>query len=85
MMRSQKINDPILIKKAEYHSFLLRIWRTQEQGGNNWFFSLENPITSELIGFQSLLSLTSYLTQVIEKAQVKSKIIEEKDNEKKII
>jgi hypothetical protein len=69
-MQNDKITiAPYLFPNIEYHSFLLRIWKAKGSQGRKWFFSLENPKTHEIIGFQDQLSLTNYLTQIIEKKQ----------------
>ena len=51
-------------KQANYLSFLLRIWRVEEDGGQEWRASLENVGSGEMRGFTSLEELTSYITQL---------------------
>jgi len=63
MMENEKSKGHLLLERDGYHSFLLRIW-------TKWLFSLEDPITHELIGFQDQFRLIKYLTQIIEKKQV---------------
>lgn len=70
MMDKEKSIDPLLLEHDGYHSFLLRLWKPKGLNENKWLFSLENPITHELIGFQDQFRLTKYLTQIIEKKQV---------------
>ncbi len=47
----------------QYHSYLLRIWRTDEMG---WMASLQMPAASEPTGFPSLEALFVYLMQATE-------------------
>lgn len=48
-----------------YHLFILSLWeesgRTPPDHPLNWRFSLENPHTSERIGFKNLTELTHFL------------------------
>ncbi len=44
-----------------YHSYLLRIWREDEQ--TPWRIQVENPHTHEVIGFQSLPKLKAFLDE----------------------
>ena len=44
-----------------YHSYLLRIWREDEQ--MPWRIQIENPHTHEVIGFQSLPKLKAFLDE----------------------
>ncbi|PKO01143.1 MAG: hypothetical protein CVU42_01470 [Chloroflexi bacterium HGW-Chloroflexi-4] len=70
MMENEKSVEPLMVERGGYHSFLLRIWKPKGLIGTRWLFSLENPITHELIGFQNQYKLIKYLTQIIEKKQV---------------
>ncbi len=70
MMENEKMIKPFLFERDRYHSFLLRIWKPKGLIGTKWLFSLENPITHELIVFQDQFRLFIYLTQIIEKKQV---------------
>ncbi len=48
--------------KGSYRlSFLLRVWNTDELGGNNWQASLEDPKTGDRIGFTSIEELFAYI------------------------
>jgi hypothetical protein len=71
-MKNQNTDIHLLVDKTDYHSFLLRIWKTKAQNGSHWHLSLENPITHELVGFQNLHAFNNYLTQLFEKTQVLS-------------
>ena len=70
MMENEKSKGHLLLERDGYHSFLLRIWKPKGLIGTKWLFSLEDPITHELIGFQDQFRLIKYLTQIIEKKQV---------------
>ncbi len=70
MMENELSVEPFKLEQDGYHSFLLRIWKPKGLIGIKWLFSLENPITHELIGFQDQYRLINYLTQIIEKKQV---------------
>jgi hypothetical protein len=51
-------------KSTDYYSFLLRLWRVKEQGGQDWRASLENVESNEKRGFDRLEELLVYLSQV---------------------
>jgi hypothetical protein len=51
-------------KSTDYYSFLLRLWRVKEQGGQEWRASLENVGSNEKRGFDCLEELLVYLSQV---------------------
>ena len=44
---------------VDYHSFLLRLWRTDSDGP--WQASLEDPVTGEKVGFKTVKRLCFYL------------------------
>lgn len=69
IMNKQNAGTQLLVDKANYHSFLLRIWKTKELNGVKWYLSLENPITHEINGFHDLQAFNNYLTQFFEKTQ----------------
>lgn len=46
-----------------YHSYLLRIWREDEQ--MPWRIQLEDPNTHELIGFQNMEYLLCFLNEQV--------------------
>lgn len=70
IMKKQNADTQLLLNKADYHSFLLRVWRTKDQNGFKWYLSLENPLTHEINGFHDLRAFNNYLTQLTEKKQV---------------
>ena len=47
--------------QSDYHSYLLRMWRVQGEGGAGWRASLEEVHSGELHGFQDLAALLRYL------------------------
>jgi hypothetical protein len=47
----------------EYHSFLLRLWRTSSHGNAVWRASLESAQTGERCGFADLASLIAFLEE----------------------
>ena len=47
-------------------SYLLRLWRADEQTTFNWQASLENMETGKRIGFASLELLFTYLMDLVE-------------------
>ena len=47
----------------EYHSFLLRLWRTSSHGNAVWRASLESAQTGERCGFADLASLIAFLKE----------------------
>ena len=47
-----------------YISFLLRLWKTDSQGGTAWRVMLENPHTRAIRGFDSLEDFYSYLQKM---------------------
>ncbi len=44
-----------------YHSYLLRIWQSDERGHPIWLASLEDPHTRRIIHFKSLEELWHYI------------------------
>jgi hypothetical protein len=50
-------------KGTDYYSFLLRLWRVKEYGGQGWRASLENLESGEKRGFACLEELLIYLSQ----------------------
>ena len=50
-------------QSVDYLSYLLRLWRTGEQGP--WIASLEDPQTGERQGFNGLNALFSFLRQQV--------------------
>jgi len=48
-------------KRAEYHSYLLRIWQTSNGEKSVWSASLEKPGTNERLGFANLEALFRFL------------------------
>lgn len=48
-------------KPSTYHSFLLRIWQTGDEGRCTWRASLERPDTRERHGFATLEQLFDFL------------------------
>jgi hypothetical protein len=48
-------------KQIPYRSYLLRLWLVTERGQAAWRASLENPHTSERVGFASLERLFAFL------------------------
>ncbi len=66
MMKNLQIEKSNNNQHNYYHSFLLRIWQTQESEHSVWHFSLENPLTHEILAFQNTQNLSDYLTQIIE-------------------
>ncbi|GAB4581706.1 MAG: hypothetical protein Fur0022_44560 [Anaerolineales bacterium] len=49
---------------SHYHSFLLRIWRDDEQ--TPWRVQLEDPHTGERRGFTSIEQMVTYLDKHLE-------------------
>lgn len=50
-----------LADKPTYHSYLIRLWASDEQGKEVWRASLENPHTGERLGFTSLERMFAFL------------------------
>jgi len=46
---------------ANYHSFLIRLWKIKQEDTFVWRASLENPQTGEVLGFEDLQALLKYL------------------------
>lgn len=65
-MTTISINSTLPFSKVypsarRYHSYLLRIWREDEQ--MPWRIQIENPHTHEVIGLQSLPKLKEFLDE----------------------
>lgn len=50
-------------KRPDYLSYLLRMWRAQEEGREVWRASLQHVETGERASFRSLEELFAYLRQ----------------------
>jgi len=65
------LTEPLLLVldlSANYHSFLIRLWKIKQEDVFVWRASLENPQTGEVLGFENLRVLFKYLeTLTIEK------------------
>ena len=48
-------------KQPDYLSYLLRLWRDDGNGPNNWRASLESALTGERHVFPSLMELYTFL------------------------
>jgi hypothetical protein len=55
------------IEYSRRHSFLLRLWCSQEDGVPDWRASLEIPETGKRIGFTGLEQLFTFLMDLSEK------------------
>lgn len=49
--------------RRNYHSYLLRLWATQQQGQTRWRAMVEDPQTREQITFSSLERLFAFLQE----------------------
>ena len=45
----------------QYQSYLLRLWRVEQDGHSSWRASLENSHTGARVGFANLEQLFAYL------------------------
>ena len=52
-----------------YRSYLLRLWRVDEDGCQVWRASLEDPRTGERRGFPSMNALVEFLRELIRKKE----------------
>ena len=52
-------------KRRNYHSYLLRLWRSSDDDGAPWQIMLENPHTGARHGFTGFRDLTVFLNQAI--------------------
>jgi len=57
----------------QYFSFLLRLWQAGNMDEPVWRASLENPHTREVVGFNNLSELITYLQQLGEKDSMETK------------
>jgi len=48
-------------RHPNYASYLLRMWKAEEQGRPAWLASLENALTGERRNFASLAALVQFL------------------------
>ncbi|MEZ4709890.1 MAG: hypothetical protein R3A44_21975 [Caldilineaceae bacterium] len=56
------------LHQRPYHSYLLRLWQTYQDGQACWLASLESAQTGELIHFATLAELILYLMQQVQSA-----------------
>ena len=59
--------SPLHVKPPGYRSYLLRFWeeRSEQTEATLWRFSLEDPLTTQRLGFADLESLTAWLKSEI--------------------
>lgn len=50
--------------RVNYYSYLLRLWQVQEDSGSHFRASLEDVQTGELLGFEDMDALHSYLDRL---------------------
>jgi len=53
-----------------YYAWMLRIWQPDEQEGQSWRVSLEDPHTRELIAFESVDAINEFINNLIEKPSI---------------
>lgn len=51
--------------QRNYHSYLLRLWRSSNEESAAWHIMLENPHTGERHGFTGFPNLTAFLSETI--------------------
>ncbi len=61
----------------QYHSFLLRLWEAKRNGRIVWRCSLQSARTRQLVNFDSLDSMVSYLLTITADSPVYLKINDE--------
>lgn len=59
--RSNYSTQAFAVSSRRYHSYLLRMWREDEQ--MPWRIQLEDPHTREMIGFQNMEKLIKFLDE----------------------
>jgi hypothetical protein len=78
MMNEEGSKDLKISGLQTYHSFLLRLWKTQEIREGTWHFSLENPQTRNILAFNDFQSLCLYLTQIMGITQANQSLLEKR-------
>ncbi len=53
-----------MMKIHHYYAYLLRIWQPENQVGDEWFASLEDPKSREVIYFKNLDQLFAFLREI---------------------
>lgn len=56
-------------KRPNYHSYLIRLWRSSDDETASWHIMLENPHTRERHSFATLGDMLAYLQQVLANSQ----------------
>ena len=64
--------------QCNYHSYLLRLWQVREETTSHWRASLEDVQTYDLLGFQDLATLHSYLGGLAFPDQMEESFVEPK-------
>jgi hypothetical protein len=52
-------------RPSHYQSFLLRLWRTEDEAEGSWLAMLEDPHTGERIGFRNVVELQQFLESLV--------------------
>jgi hypothetical protein len=53
-----------LVITSHYYSYLLRIWQLENQDQNEWFASLEEPKSREVVYFKDMEEMFDYLRKI---------------------
>lgn len=53
-----------MIKTTRYFSYLLRIWQSENQGHDEWFVSLEDPKSREILYFKTMDEMFSFIREI---------------------
>lgn len=61
-------------EKPEYYAFLMRLWVVGHYERRIWRFTLNNPQTQEVQGFETLQSLFDYLESLLAEKDDKEEI-----------
>ena len=64
-----------------YFSYLLRIWKSRNIDTAQWFASLESPTSHEVIYFQNLRDLLSFIQNLSDSPKRSSDISWDQDRE----
>ncbi len=53
-----------MIMTARYFSYLLRIWQPENQVGDEWLASLEDPKSREVVYFKNMEDMFSFIKEL---------------------
>ena len=69
-----------MTKHHQYYSYLMRIWQSENHVENEWFASLEDPKSREVIYFKNLDQMFAFIREIKTSEDQPSNFLTERKN-----